>query len=64
MILLYRPELVAESNHGAKPLSLTLLLLCNLHKTSVQGKVSLIVSHVTLICYDMFALLLIRLNSS
>ena len=39
-----------------RPLDLTLLLLCNLHKKGVQGKVSLTVLHVTLICYSMSAL--------
>ena len=49
MVLLYWPELVTERSHGDRPLTLTLLLLCNLHKTGVQSKVSLTVSYVTFI---------------
>ena len=58
VMLLCRPELVAGSNHGNLTLLLTLLLLCHLHQKGIQGKVSLTVQHVTLICHGMFALFL------
>ena len=44
---LCRPESVAGSNHCDRHLSVTFLLLYNLHRKGIRGSVSLTVKHVT-----------------